>query len=270
MLNIPIIKSKEEIEFYLKFGIKFGSILKHCKSYIEDEVSFKVENILDLLSYYTYREFETLDYSYPFEDQANQYGEKFNTIACISINDTIGHGRPDLKYRLKEGDIISIDFGLKINELYFDGAFTLYFGNQDNKPEWIDRPLRTIKTIKNSGRFYKKTSDISKQIELEANICKPLDIVTGITGHGIGRSLHEAPQIHNANGLYQPTDLIDGLVFCVEPLYIYKDSNNKPKTAQIYMDSDGWSIKTINKQPGTHFETMFLYKDNKLIDLLNL
>lgn len=263
---IPIKKSKKQIQIYKAYGPLFGSILKKTKSFLEEKKDLKISQIYEILKSFTSEELKGEKYSFPFLKEKN-YKDSFNRIACISINEIIGHGLPDINLKLENKDVVSVDFGLKIFDLFFDGAFTFYFGKQKEKPEWIDKPLNAIKNI--NGKRIEDTSGVSEIIQKTAIEKPSLDIIASVTGHGIGINLHESPLIHNAIGSYSKVKFFDGLVFCVEPIYSF---NNGEETAisQTYIDSDNWSIVTTNKKKTSHFETMFIYEENVLIDLLEM
>jgi methionyl aminopeptidase len=204
---------------------------------------------------------------YPFKPQKNKSGKKFGAASCVSINDTVAHCKPNRK-KFKQGDIVSIDCGWRLGSLMYDAAFTVSYNTKEELP-WVTAPLRTLIDIKEKIRIANTSTDISQIIEYNAKV-QNLDIVTALAGHGIGHELHEPPIIHNAMGNFSPVELFDGLVFCIEP--IYTPSMGETKQATVYIDSDGWSIKTIKKEPTTHWETMFcIEKENpKLVDLVGL
>lgn len=268
--NIPFLKSKQDMDFYLEYGPSFGKILAKCKDLIKssqlrtpDEVrQFLIQNSNVLLLG------KINEVTFPFKNQENYFGDKFPYECCISINNTAGHGVPSNRhYNFKDTDVISIDFGLKLNNrLYFDGAFTV-----SKKPEeWMFSPLKAIKNIAKTDP--KTTLNISRIIQHTATEEK-VDIVASIAGHGIGRALHEAPRIHNAIGDFVSFDLMSGLCFCVEPLYVKQELIWPSRTSELiktYIDPDGWSIKTANGQSASHFETMFIIYEKELVDILSL
>ena len=284
--NIPIKKSLAQIALYKEAGPKFGNILWEIKTKLsngwykngkelQDDFVSKSKNVFGK------------DVIFPFARQENNLGENFYNKICISVDDCVAHGSH--KGNFIEGDLISVDFGLGLSlpsqltkpgsfmsfpTLNFDAAFTTTYAAKDDA--WVQGPLDALKRVKQP---LKDTSQISAIIEQEA-IYYGTDIVVALTGHGIGTSLHEAPLIYNKTGDVSTSPLFEGLVICIEPIftktdisYTEKKDNSSfyaPKISKIYMGEDNWSIYSVNEQPGTHFESMFLYEDGKLIDLLGM
>lgn len=261
--HIPVKKSKKQIKSYLKHGKEFGKILFQIYETLQDNI-LKTSRDIELYFKELAEHYDpTVDY--PFRDQVNQQGKRYKAPICVSINDAVAHCRPKSTTKLKKNDIISVDCGLKINGLMYDSAFTV--ADNSEQPDWIKAPHHTLRRIGAHTKLT-NTSNISKIIQNTAENYY-LDIVTALAGHGIGTSLHEAPQIHNAMGNFASIDLFEGLVFCVEPIYTYSGLLDT-KQSPVYIDSDGWTIKTVNKQPSTHWETMFAVIDNRLVDLIGI
>lgn len=266
--NIPQRKSKNEISFYLENGPKFGKILKELAELIQAK---QITNTYDAIAFFynTCRNVFGYNITFPFDSIKNSEDEEFDYPICISINDCIAHGYNDSKIRFKELDIISIDCGLKIynnksnSNLNFDAAFTVQIDNQD---KWINAPLDALKNIVKFNPA--NTYDLAEIIETEAEKHN-LNQVLALTGHGIGRELHEAPIIHNATGSYRKTEFFEGIVFCAEPIFTEKLNPNS-YLADIYIGEDGWSLYTQSGAKGSHFETMFTKHNNKLIDILKI
>jgi methionyl aminopeptidase len=257
--TIPFIKSDEEIQNYLELGPMFGSVLYNTYKAISTKTIITPKQTLEFLTELSKDTFHGMKISFPFVNETNYFDEKFNSIACISVNDVAGHGRYNKKF--KETDIISVDFGITINRLNFDGAFT--YGLEP----WVYSPLKAIKNVTNTK--CNTTKDISKIIQETARE-EEVDIIASIAGHGIGKKLHEPPIIHNALGNFIPFDLIKGLCFCIEPLYVKRNIKKPLELVKTYIDSDGWSIKTVDSQPASHFETMYTIFNRKMVDLLDL
>jgi methionyl aminopeptidase len=268
MIKLPNKKTEEEIKLYKEYGPLFGEMLKELRDKIlTREINNSEELLIDLPS-------RVNEWDYCFLWQENEYREKFKYPFCLSINDTIGHGIPDIEskdpYTFKDTDIISIDIGIfhKPSCLHFDAAFTVCKDPQ--KQSFVNAPLDTIKLLSRHKNI-KTTKDIS-QIIYYVPDDYGYDIVASIAGHGIGHSLHEPPKIYNIPINKNNYQLFDGIVFCIEPVYVEKEKNDsKVKIVDAYIDNkDNWSIKTVNGKSSTHWETMFLVEDNKLVDLLKI
>lgn len=263
--QLPIRKSKEQIEFYLKNGPKFGSIIGELyddvtRGYIKTGLELEKRFFQLILGSFRSK------ISFIFSEQTNHTEERFSKKICVSINDIVAHCRPTNKV-FKDGDIISADFGVRIGNLCFDAAWTAAF-NIAQQPSWIYAPWRALKDI--TDHQPKNTHEIAQIIHSTAQY-ENLDVVVMLTGHGIGYSLHEPPRIRNAPGGYSNSGLFEGLCFCAEPIFSLKENDsNSSGIAKIYVDSDGWSIRTENGQPVSHFETMYCMTDNKLVDICGI
>ncbi len=170
----------------------------------------------------------------------------FPNALCISVNDAVVHGFPS-KYELREGDVISVDCGTLINGYYGDSAYTFPVG--EVKPE----VMNLLKTTKES--LYKgieaavenqRLGDIGFAIQ-EYCEKRGYSVVREMVGHGIGKSLHEDPQVPNYGRRGRGTKLKSGMVLAIEPMI-----NMGKKNIKI-MD-DGWTAKTIDGQVSAHFE----------------
>ena len=271
--RIPVRKSKQEISLYLENGKIFGDIL------------FQLYNMVSSGELLTGLEIEQEFYSlvnkvdsnlwkmasYPFELQKNYLSNVFSNKICVSTNDEIAHCRPTNK-KFKNGDVISVDVGLLIpipdtnKNLYYDSAFTAMWKNTipDN---WILASYNALLNIKNKQPM---TTHKTSEIIYRTAIDNSLQTVVMLTGHGIGYSLHEEPYIRNAPGNFSNTDFFEGLCFCAEPIFVLPGKQEKNFLARAYVDSDGWSVRTINSQPSSHFETMFCILNGNLIDICNI
>jgi len=168
-----------------------------------------------------------------------------NTL-CISINDTVVHGIPS-KSELKDGDIVSVDCGVLMNRYYGDSAFTYTVG--EVKPE----VLKLLKVTKES--LYKgiekavvgsRLGDIGFAVQQHCEN-SGYSVVREMVGHGVGKKLHEKPEVPNYGRRGSGIKLKKGLVLAIEPMI------NLGKK-EIYQLEDGWTIKTKDGMPSAHFE----------------
>ncbi len=266
-LQLPIKKSIQDINFYKKYGPKFGKILNQLRVDLLHgrlKTPKKIDSQFFELCWKAFSCFQ--DMSFPFETRKNYLDKEYDYTICVSRQDSVGHQPPD-NIPFKNGEIISVDCGLQAQGLHFDAAFTTTFN--DISPDWVNAPYETLKMIKQQQPTSTKEIASIIQEEAERNL---LDIVVSLSGHGIGYKLHEPPQIRNARGDFANTEFFEGLCFCAEPIYVLPKQvksfdNYNIQIAKTYLDSDGWTIKTIDKQPATHFETMFCFSNGTLIDL---
>ena len=177
-----------------------------------------------------------------------------NTI-CVSINEEIVHGVPSSR-KLKNGDIISIDAGVIVSGFYSDHAKTFAVG--DCSKEDIKLLTDTSKSLNLainecfSGKF---VGDIGNAVETFI-LPKGYGLVRNYTGHGIGRSLHESPQVPNFGIPGSGPKLIPGMTLAIEPMVNLGESKTK-------LCDDGWTVVTSDGAKSAHFENTVLITDSK-------
>lgn len=181
-------------------------------------------------------------------------GFPFNS--CLSVNDVVVHGFPN-KNELKEGDIISVDIGVILNGWHGDHAYTFAIG--DPGPE----VMQLIRVTKES--LYKgiekaiagnRIGDIAFAIQEHTEKKYGYGVVRELVGHGLGRQLHEDPQVPNYGRRGTGSKLKEGLVLAIEPMI-----NLGGK--EIYTEDDGWTVRTKDGKPSVHFEHDVCVKKNK-------
>jgi methionyl aminopeptidase len=189
--------------------------------------------------------------------------QEFPASICASINDEVVHGIP-LKNRILEGgDIVSIDFGVFKDGFYADAAFTFPVGDID---DYARRLLEVTKGSLYAGiskaKPGNKLFDISKSIQnfVESN---GFSVVRTYVGHGIGRDLHEEPQIPNfvdeSDTRNSSIDLIEGMVFAIEPMV-------NVGNYEVTLSRDNWTVLTKDGTLSAHFEhTVAITADGPLI-----
>jgi len=165
---------------------------------------------------------------------------------CVALNESVIHGIPD-GTRLKEGDIASLDIGVKIDGYYGDAALTVPVGKIG------DRAGRLLKVTEEAlykgveqARVGNRLSDISHaiQIHVESN---SFSVVRQFVGHGIGRELHEEPQIPNFGKPHRGPRLAEGMVLCIEPMV-------NEGSYEVKVLDDGWTAVTADSKLSAHFE----------------
>ncbi len=165
---------------------------------------------------------------------------------CASVNEQIVHAIPDER-KLKEGDIISLDLGAKLNGFYGDAAITVPVGNIGNKVEKLLR-VTEESLYKGIGQAVagNRLSDISQSIQAWVE-SHGFSVVRDFVGHGIGRSLHEEPQIPNFGNPVPNPRLQEGMVFALEPMV-------NEGSYEIRILPDGWTAVTVDGKLSAHFE----------------
>ncbi|MBU0730030.1 MAG: type I methionyl aminopeptidase [Proteobacteria bacterium] len=171
----------------------------------------------------------------------------FPASLCVSINEQVVHGIPSKKVLLKEGDIISIDFGIKYRGFYGDAAVTIPVGTIN--PE----KARLLKVTEESlyigiekARSGNRVNDISKAVQQHVEKHN-FSVVRQFVGHGIGSNLHEAPEIPNYSRKERTPKLLPGMVLAIEPMV-------NIGTHEVTVLRDGWTVITSDKSSSAHFE----------------
>ncbi len=182
------------------------------------------------------------------------YGGFPNTL-CISVNDTVVHGIPS-NYELRDGDIVSVDCGVVMNGYYGDSAYTFTIGEI---PEETKKLLQVTKEALYLG-IEKAVSgnrlgDISFAVQNHAQ-SHGFSVVREMVGHGVGKKLHEKPEVPNYGKRGRGIVLKEGLVIAIEPMI------NMGKK-EIYQEDDGWTIKTKDGKPSAHFEHTIAVRKGK-------
>lgn len=179
----------------------------------------------------------------------------FPGTLCVSPNAQVVHGMPG-KYILQDGDIISVDCGVLMNGFYGDSAYTFPVGNV--KPE-ILKLLRVTKESLYKGLEKAivggRIGDISEAVQFHAE-SNGFSIVRELVGHGVGKNLHEDPEVANYGRKGTGPKLAEGIVIAIEPMV-----NFGKRT--IRQEKDGWTITTADGLPSAHFEHTIAVGMNK-------
>lgn len=235
------LKTEDEIELMRKANQLVGSTLAELGKHIRPGVTtlqlnkIAEEFILDHGAIPTFKNFP------------NPYGEPFPASICTSVNDVVVHGVPSDEVVLKDGDIISIDCGTLLDGFNGDSAYTFCVG--EVSPE-VKQLLKTTKESLYIGIEQavagKHIGDIGAAVQQHCET-QGYGIVRELTGHGIGREMHEPPQIPNYGRRGNGVMLKAGMCIAIEPMVTLGDR-------QIWMLPDKWSIVTRDRKPAAHFE----------------
>lgn len=165
---------------------------------------------------------------------------------CTSVNDQVVHAIPS-KYVLKEGDVVSVDCGAQINGFHGDSCYTFCVG------EVSEEVKRLMKTTKESlmigisnAKVGNRLGDVSHSIQEHCE-GKGYSVVRELTGHGIGRMMHEEPLVQNYGRARRGLLFREGIVIAIEPII------NMGKRG-VYLEKDGWTVRTADGLPSAHFE----------------
>ncbi len=173
--------------------------------------------------------------------------EGFPGSLCTSINENVVHGIPSKKDILKEGDIVSVDCGVYMNGFHGDSAYTFGVGEVASEVKDL------MKTTKESLLLGveqavegKRLGDIGATVQQHCE-SKGYSVVREMIGHGIGRDLHEAPEVPNYGRKGNGVKLKTGMVICIEPMI-------NLGTRNIVIERDGWTCRTKDRKPSAHYE----------------
>ena len=177
---------------------------------------------------------------------------------CFALNEEIVHGIPSKKKVLREGDIVGIDFGVLLDGYYADSAITVAIGKIRPVAEKLLRVTRNslyrgIEMVRNSNRVMDISKEIQTYVENEG-----FSIVRDFVGHGIGRELHEEPQIPNfipPSGKGRGVRLCSGMAMAIEPMV--NEGSERTKILE-----DGWTAVTYDGKLSAHFEHTVALTDN--------
>ncbi|MDY6910182.1 MAG: type I methionyl aminopeptidase [Thermodesulfobacteriota bacterium] len=239
-----ILKSKREIE----------KIRRSCRIVVE---------VLEALKERVRPGVTTWELDALSEELAAKYGavpafkgyHGFPYALCTSINEEVVHGMPSRKRRLAEGDIISVDFGVLLDGYYGDAAVTVAVGDVSEAARQLCRV-----TQESLGKAIEKTvpgnrlSDISHAVQAHVEY-HGYSVVREFVGHGIGRSLHESPQIPNYGPPGKGVKLKPGMVLAIEPMI----NEGGP---EIEILDDGWTAVTRDRKLSAHYEHTVAINEN--------
>jgi methionyl aminopeptidase len=179
----------------------------------------------------------------------------FPASLCISVNEVVVHGFPS-NYVLRDGDIISIDCGVKLNGFHSDSAYTYPVG------EVVPEVMKLLSATK--GSLYKgieqafdgmRIGDIGFAVQSFVEE-KGYTVVRELVGHGVGRALHEGPEVPNYGKRGKGVKLKEGMVLAIEPMI-----NLGVKS--VVQERDGWTIRTSDRKPSAHFEHTVVVRKGK-------
>ena len=244
------LKTEDEIELMRQanrlVGKTLGELAKHIKPGV---TTLQLDKIAD--------EFIRDHGATPtFKGFPNPYGGPFPASICTSVNDVVVHGVPNKETVLKDGDIISVDCGTLLNGFNGDSCYTFCVGEVS---EEVKALLKTTKESLYLGidnaQAGKHLGDISSAVQ---DHCEThgYGIVRELTGHGIGREMHEDPQVPNYGRRGNGVMLKKGMCLAIEPMITMGKRD-------IWLDQDRWTIRTRDGKPAAHFEHTVVVRKGK-------
>ena len=178
----------------------------------------------------------------------------FPAALCISVNETVVHGFPG-GYELKDGDIISIDCGVLYKGFHSDSAYTYPLPEASAEVlNLLDRTYESLYAGIEQAKAGNRIGDIGFAIQTYVEKFG-YGVVRELVGHGVGKDLHEDPEVPNYGKRGKGVKIMPGMVFAIEPMI-------NMGTKSVVQEADGWTIRTQDKKPSAHFEHMVaIYKD---------
>lgn len=232
---IPL-KTQEEIKIMAEGGRILSGIMKKLSKLVKPGITTKD---LDRVA-------ETLIFKAGAEPSFKGH-QGYPASFCFSLNEKIVHGVPSESVLLKEGDIITLDIGMKYKGFHTDMAVTLPVGKVEPEIKrmiWVTRKAlkRAIKKVRPGNTFGDIGNTIQRYVESQG-----YNVIRELCGHGIGRELHEDPQILNYGKRHLGPEIQEGMVFCIEPMVTKGDW-------RIKLSKDRIGYETFDGSWAAHFE----------------
>lgn len=238
-------KTEEEIELLRESNLLVGKTLAEVKKYIkEGENTLTLDKVAETF----------IRDNNGIPGFLNYQG--FPNTLCMSLNDEVVHGIPSKNRILKNGDIVSIDCGVQKNGYFGDSAYTFVVGEiSKEKQKLLDATKSALYKGIEQAIVGRRIGDISYAVQ---NYVEKLgySVVRALVGHGVGRNLHEEPQVPNYGKRGKGIKLKDGLVIAIEPMI------NAGKK-DVFQMEDGWTVKTEDGKPSAHFEHTVVVRKGK-------
>lgn len=237
------IKSEREIDLMRKAGMLVSRMHQFIKPYIKEGITTKE---LDSLCENFIRSHDAIPTEKGYEG--------FPASICASVNEEVVHGIPG-KRKLKNGDIITIDVVIGYKGYQGDAAWTYAVGEVDEDKKYLlehtEKALyEGVKMVKPGNRI----GDISYAVQKYAE-AHHLGVVRELCGHGIGKEMHEDPEVPNFGITHTGPKLKPGMVICIEPMLTFGHRD-------IYITDDDWTVITQDSSPAAHYEhTILVTKD---------
>ncbi len=185
--------------------------------------------------------------------------EGYPKSICVSVNEEVVHGIPS-KRKLREGDIVSCDVVAKLNGFHGDATRTFFVGAVDPEVRLlVERTEACFFEALKYCRVGYRLSDVSTAIQRKAE-SYGYGVVRELTGHGIGREMHEDPEVPNYYSPRARTRLQQGMTIAIEPMI-------NMGTAQVWQLDDGWTVVTRDRKPSAHYENTVAITDGDPIVL---
>ncbi|MGK9477536.1 type I methionyl aminopeptidase [Melioribacter sp. OK-6-Me] len=244
-----IIKTKKEIDYIRESSQIVAEVLQLLKNYVKPGI--------------TTLELDKMAEDYILSNNARAAFKGYSQVGsfdfpgsiCSSIDDEVVHGIPGNRV-LKEGEIISIDVGVEKNGYYGDAALTVAVGNiSEEKRKLMEVTEKSLYLAIEEARAGNRIGDIGYAVQSYVESFG-YSVVRDLCGHGVGKHLHEDPQIPNYGKKGSGAILKNGMTIAIEPMI-------NLGTHKVFVEEDGWTVKTMDGKPSAHFEHTIAIIDGK-------
>ncbi len=231
-----VLKSAREIEIMRQGGQILADLVEQLRGSVKSGMStLEIDEAVE--AFITRRGAQTAFKGY----------RGFPASVCVSINEEIVHGIPSAQRRLKEGDIVGLDLGCIVEGYYADCAFTMAIGEISPPVErLLDVTRQSLELAVAQCRPGRRLSDVSHAVQQHVE-AHGLGVVRAFVGHGIGRALHEEPQVPNFGEPGRGPQLKPGMVLAIEPMVTMGGWD-------VRILDDGWTAVTADGSLAAHFE----------------
>jgi methionyl aminopeptidase len=246
-----IIKTPEEIEIIREGGKRLATVLYKVKEMVKPGIStWELDKYAEKLIK------EMGDYPASLHYLPEGADSPYPASLCVSVNNEVVHGIPKKEKILQEGDIVSLDLLLKHKNLFTDMAITVSVGEVSGaSKKLLEVTEKALQVGINAAQVGNKIGDIGHAIE---SFVRPhrYGIVEILSGHGVGRAIHEDPYVPNFGKANTGAKLVPGMIIAIEPML-----NNGTKN--VVLDEDGWTFRTADGKKSAHFEHTILITEGE-------
>ena len=252
----PVLKTREEIQVMDRANRIVLEILEIMRSMVKPGATTAQMNAV------AEEELAKRGAKSPFKNYAPLNLPPYPAVVCASVNDVIVHGIPN-RAKLQEGDIIGLDFGSIFEGFVGDGAITVGVGKVTPKAKLLmDTTRECLEAAIDEMRPGRHLGDIGAAVQ-ELAESRGFHVIRNFVGHGMGRRMHEEPQVYNYGKRGRGLELREGMVLAIEPmlceigpkLSARIDRANKGGMIQdVKTDNDGWTARTLDGTLAAHFE----------------
>ena len=247
-----IIKTSEEIKILRTGGKHLAEVLHKVKEKVAPGVSTKD---LDIYAEKLIRELGDTPAFLNYRPEGAS--KPFPATLCVSVNDEVVHGIPNKKRILKDGDIVSLDLGVKHQGLFTDMALTVAVGNTNTQNlKLMQITKEALQVAIDAAVAGNTTGDIGYAVESFVKAKGKYGIVEVLSGHGVGQAIHEDPYIPNFGKKGTGVKLMPGMVVALEPMLNLGTKN-------VTIDDDGYTFRTADGKNSAHFEHTILITENE-------